>query len=311
MAIAKWMQFGTPQATAAESTKPDPVPPVSSADAKKFGLENVCRRPSFTFLSAHPPSFLAVWQHLVSLAPYTISSQNQRPSLSSYANSVLQALYFCTPFRELLLQAVDHSASQSVPVPPPASVPPPPPPQPTAPWPKPQRKHSTAGQTSDPPTANGSAHHYPPIPSSPPTLVSALRSLFLYISKHPEDKGIVAPRAFIDKLKEVNELFRSTMHQDAHEFLNYLLNKVVEEVEEERRRQPAGTPIPAEDRECCLPPSSCVADRPFSVKLDRHSCFATDHPLHHVHINLSTSRGNPRSQALRGHPDQRDALSDM
>jgi ubiquitin carboxyl-terminal hydrolase 9/13 len=73
------------------------------------------------------------------------------------------------------------------------------------------------------------------IPSSPPTLLSALRSLFLYISTNPADRGTVAPRAFIEKLKEVNELFRSTMHQDAHEFLNYLLNKIVEEIEEEKK----------------------------------------------------------------------------
>lgn len=46
----------------------------------------------------------------------------------------------------------------------------------------------------------------------------------------------MAPRAFIDKLKEVNEIFRSTtMHQDAHEFLNFLLNKIVEEIEEDKR----------------------------------------------------------------------------
>jgi ubiquitin carboxyl-terminal hydrolase 9/13 len=72
-----------------------------------------------------------------------------------------------------------------------------------------------------------------------------LRSLFRFISKHPEDKGVVPPRAFIDKLKEVNELFRSTMHQDAHEFLNYLLNKIVEEIEEEKRATP-----PGDDCEC-------------------------------------------------------------
>ena len=74
-----------------------------------------------------------------------------------------------------------------------------------------------------------------PIPPSAPTLYSALQSLFLYISTSPGDKGTVAPRAFIDKLKELNELFRSTMHQDAHEFLNYLLNQIVEEIEIDRR----------------------------------------------------------------------------
>ncbi|KDQ62992.1 hypothetical protein JAAARDRAFT_120115, partial [Jaapia argillacea MUCL 33604] len=70
---------------------------------------------------------------------------------------------------------------------------------------------------------------------TPPTLFSALRSLFLHISKNPADRGTVAPRAFIDKLKEMNELFRGTMHQDAHEFLNFLLNKIVEEMEDDRR----------------------------------------------------------------------------
>ena len=65
--------------------------------------------------------------------------------------------------------------------------------------------------------------------------MSALRSLFLHISKNPAERGTVAPRAFIDKLKELNELFRGSMHQDAHEFLNFLLNKIVEEMEADRR----------------------------------------------------------------------------
>ena len=83
---------------------------------------------------------------------------------------------------------------------------------------------------SNTPTLSG-----PPIPYTARTLSSALRSLFSHISKHPSHKGTVAPRAFIEKLKELNELFRSSMHQDAHEFLNYLLNRIVEETEEERK----------------------------------------------------------------------------
>lgn len=65
--------------------------------------------------------------------------------------------------------------------------------------------------------------------------MSALRSLFLHISKNPAERGTIAPRAFIDKLKELNEIFRGSMHQDAHEFLNFLLNKIVEEMEADRR----------------------------------------------------------------------------
>jgi len=106
-------------------------------------------------------------------------------------------------------------------------------PTPSSRW-KPERKASTsgpsAGQSTTPSQRSGV-----PIPSSHLTLYSALQSLFLHISTSPGDKGTVAPRAFIDKLKELNELFRSTMHQDAHEFLNYLLNQIVEEIENERK----------------------------------------------------------------------------
>jgi ubiquitin carboxyl-terminal hydrolase 9/13 len=152
--------------------------------------------------------------------------------LCSYANSVLQALYFCIPFRELLLQYTDPSVSRydsplslSSPQAPPTA---------TSPRWKLERKASSL-QTTDVPSLVVAATVS--IPSAPPTLFSALRSLFLFISKNPAEKGTVAPRAFIDKLKEVNELFRSTMHQDAHEFSNYLLNKIVEEMEQECDRK--------------------------------------------------------------------------
>ncbi|KAJ2338049.1 hypothetical protein GGF43_006965, partial [Coemansia sp. RSA 2618] len=39
-----------------------------------------------------------------------------------------------------------------------------------------------------------------------------------------------SPQGIIAKLKELNEIFRSNAHQDAHEFLNYLLNEIVENV---------------------------------------------------------------------------------
>ncbi len=68
----------------------------------------------------------------------------------------------------------------------------------------------------------------------------------------------MAPRAFIDKLKELNELFRSSMHQDAHEFLNYLLNRVMEDMEEDGRRHGSaanGTSKSVEDCECV--PDEC------------------------------------------------------
>ncbi|TFK87742.1 cysteine proteinase [Polyporus arcularius HHB13444] len=193
MAIGKWISFGTSQAAATPvPAVVEQAPIVSAADAKLFGLENFGN--------------------------------------TCYANSVLQALYFCGPFRELLLQYPDPSVPEfpQVPPPPPASVP-------QTPQPPSRKKPTRQNSISEPPP-KPNAPPAIPIPPSPPTLLSALRSLFLHISKNPADKGTVAPRAFIDKLKELNELFRSSMHQDAHEFLNYLLNRVMEDMEEDGRR---------------------------------------------------------------------------
>jgi hypothetical protein len=41
----------------------------------------------------------------------------------------------------------------------------------------------------------------------------------------------VSPKQFVQRLKHDNELFRSFMHQDAHEFLNFLLNDCCETLE--------------------------------------------------------------------------------
>ncbi|KAJ3877893.1 hypothetical protein F5051DRAFT_407196 [Lentinula edodes] len=188
MAKSKWI-FGNQQnQPATVVVNPAPLPIESSADTRQFGLENFGN--------------------------------------TCYANSVLQALYFCAPFRDLLLQSPDS--------PPLAGGSPPENYNPSPLVPvrrKPERKASTSGTINDGPSAQAVI----PIPPNPTSLFSALRSLFLHISTHPSDKGTVAPSAFIEQLRRVNELFRSTMHQDAHEFFNYLLNKIVEEIEEDRK----------------------------------------------------------------------------
>jgi ubiquitin carboxyl-terminal hydrolase 12/46 len=97
-----------------------------------------------------------------------------------YCNSVLQALYFCKPFRDKVLQYKTQSK-----------------------------------RTKE-------------------TLLSCLSDLFHNISSQKKKVGIVAPKKFIARLKKENELFDNFMQQDAHEFLNYLLNSVADLLQAEK-----------------------------------------------------------------------------
>lgn len=188
---------------------------------------------------------------------------------------MLQALYFCSPFRELVCNTPDRSylyppppiqhpgASQTTA--PAAYVPPSKSANHSKPATTPYRRgpgaaHAAPDPRTDPHTAadvdGKDANTAPPIPSHSPTLFAALRYLFLHISHRSLDHGTIAPTAFIAKLRRENELFRNTQHQDAHEFLNYLLNKIVEELEQEDREdanRPSLAPSqePQDDRESC------------------------------------------------------------
>ncbi|KAK2982332.1 hypothetical protein RJ640_009029 [Escallonia rubra] len=99
-----------------------------------------------------------------------------------YCNSVLQALYFCVPFREQLLEYYTTNKSP------------------------------------------GDAEE---------NLLTCLAELFTQISTQKKKTGVVAPKRFVQRVKKQNELFRGYMHQDAHEFLNFLLNELVDILEKE------------------------------------------------------------------------------
>ncbi|KAJ2767526.1 hypothetical protein IWQ57_003915, partial [Coemansia nantahalensis] len=62
------------------------------------------------------------------------------------------------------------------------------------------------------------------------SLFTELKDLFRTISTQAKRSGSLSPQRFIAKLKEVNELFRSNAHQDAHELFNCLLNEILENV---------------------------------------------------------------------------------
>ncbi|CAL9150160.1 unnamed protein product, partial [Musa hybrid cultivar] len=99
-----------------------------------------------------------------------------------YCNSVLQALYFCIPFREQLLYYYSNNKN--------------------------------LGDVEE-------------------NLLTCLADLFTQISSQKKKTGVIAPKRFVQRVKKQNEYFRSYMHQDAHEFLNFLLNELADILEKE------------------------------------------------------------------------------
>ena len=65
----------------------------------------------------------------------------------------------------------------------------------------------------------------------PESLFTALKDIFEVISANSSRIGVISPTKFLEVLRRENEMFRSLMHQDAHEFLNLLLNEVIGNVE--------------------------------------------------------------------------------
>lgn len=194
-----------------------------------------------------------------------------------YCNSVLQALYFCEPFRKAVLDYADNRRLNNNPAIPPDNI------DRTCNPPAPLSVTSflSSSSSSSVQPANGnstfrnavkgvvalSGHAYSPAPNppaaSPPvaippteidrplsdddTMLTALADLFTYIATQKKRTGSVPPKAFVNKLRQENELFSTYMHQDAHEFLNFILNNVVEclnreNAERQRHRLPSAEP---------------------------------------------------------------------
>ncbi|XP_027676147.3 ubiquitin carboxyl-terminal hydrolase 12 isoform X2 [Chelonia mydas] len=106
-----------------------------------------------------------------------------------YCNSVLQALYFCRPFREKVLA-------------------------------------------------------YKSQPRKKETLLTCLADLFHSIATQKKKVGVIPPKKFITRLRKENELFDNYMQQDAHEFLNYLLNTIADILQEERKQEKQNGRLP-------------------------------------------------------------------
>ncbi|KAF2857696.1 cysteine proteinase [Piedraia hortae CBS 480.64] len=169
-----------------------------------------------------------------------------------YCNSIIQCLYYSTPFRDNLRafpppECFPTTAGDSGDSPPRRSAAPYPNPSsparklitPTSPGRRigakvEESKDSTEARkrlalAAGPVLAmtNDSSAKY----GMSESLYTSLKDIFEAIINHSSRIGVVSPHNFIEILRRENEMFRSPMHQDAHEFLNLLLNEVVDNVE--------------------------------------------------------------------------------
>ena len=69
------------------------------------------------------------------------------------------------------------------------------------------------------------------------SLFTSLKDIFESLVGSQSRIGVIRPQQFLDVLRREHEMFRTAMHQDAHEFLILLLNEVVSNVEAEATKQ--------------------------------------------------------------------------
>ena len=192
-------------------------------------------------------------------------------NISSYCNSIMQALYYSVPFREHVVRYPPHSPSDTPNGAPKLIVPiraPPqqngttspvkakalsgsealrkraqinagqvvPPGQGQKPDDKPdspeykKKQAMTTGPVLDLNYANAASY------SMEESTFTAMKDIFMALIANPSRSGVLSPQRFLDVFKRDNEMFRTSMHQDAHEFYGLVLNAVISNVESNAQR---------------------------------------------------------------------------
>lgn len=174
-----------------------------------------------------------------------MQNNHQLLTLPSYANSIIQCLYYSAPFREQVINfpsrtpaqglirpadagnrngalALRNKLVQQTPAVPPASRA-----EENKDSPEYKKKQAMA---AGPVVAMDweNCKRY----GMTESLFTCLKDIFEAVIAHDSRIGIVSPQKFLEILRRDNEMFRTPMHQDAHEFLNLLLNDVMEKVEQ-------------------------------------------------------------------------------
>ena len=182
-------------------------------------------------------------------------------AMDSYCNSILQCLYYSVPFREQVINYPKRSPLESIHL---TSAASPNLDTNTSPLPN---GHTSISPTKpkNPAVPTSARNPGGPVPQQKPedkessdykkkqavakgpvllmnddntasygmpeSLFTSLKDIFEAIIANESRTGVVSPTKFLEILRKENEMFRTSMHQDAHEFLNLLLNEVVANVE--------------------------------------------------------------------------------
>ena len=209
----------------------------------------------------------AVWKYLVCTIRQPLLPPPPPLTIpTSYCNSVVQCLYYSVPFREQVINFPARSAPEALERPqslprinttlqngPQSALSPTGRnslSSPTAKTPgKPATTPGTPGQPQKPEDNKDSPEYKKKqaLAAGPvltmdyensktygmsESLFTSLKDIFEAVIAHRSRMGVVSPHKFLEILRRDNEMFRTPMHQDAHEFLNLLLNEVVENVEQ-------------------------------------------------------------------------------
>ncbi|ESZ95557.1 hypothetical protein SBOR_4037 [Sclerotinia borealis F-4128] len=189
-----------------------------------------------------------------------------------YANSILQALYYSVPFRENVVKYPPHSPSDTPNGHLPKLIVPTRAPQPNGvPLSAAKPKGITTAEAMKRRQTMNSGQPGPGSPGIRPedrpdspeykkkhammagpileittehatsygmeeTTFTALKDIFTAMISYPSRTGVVSPQRFLEVFRRDNEMFRTSMHQDAHEFYGLMLNAVINNVEDNARR---------------------------------------------------------------------------
>ena len=190
---------------------------------------------------------------------------------SSYCNSIVQALYYSVPFREHVVKYPPHSPLDTPNGHPKIIVPIRAPQQNGAASPATKTKGLTAAEAMKRRAAINAGQPVPPGPGQRPedkpdspeykkkhamlagpileltyenassygmeeSTFTALKDIFMALIANPSRTGVLSPQRFLEIFKRDNEMFRTSMHQDAHEFYGLVLNAVISNVEANAQR---------------------------------------------------------------------------